>query len=100
MSVRRFLVTSSLGSRMGVWAATATYVNWIEGRGPEERETWLVTCFGEHADHFLAAARLRPDVTIEEIQGAGDDERYELLVGDPDTGWQPDASDLHGGSGA
>ncbi|MGH3222255.1 MAG: hypothetical protein ACRDPY_26775 [Streptosporangiaceae bacterium] len=87
MSVRRFLVTASLGDRMDVWAATAAYANWIDGRGPEERQTWLVTCLGEHGDHFLAAAKGRPDVTVEEIQGAGDDERYELLAGKPGSGW-------------
>lgn len=89
MSVRRFLVTAPVGDRMDVWAATSTYANWIEGRGPQERETWLATCPGQYAEHFIAAARCRPDLTVEEIQGAGDDERYELVAGQPGTGWKP-----------
>lgn len=91
MSVRRFLVTASPGSRMDAWAATAPISNWLEGRGPEERETWLVMCPGEHADYFLTAARQRADVTVEEIEGAGDSERYTLLAGEPGTGWKPEA---------
>lgn len=86
--VHRFLVTAPLGDRMDVWAATGTVANWIEGRGPAERETWLVTCMGEHAGFFLEVARKR-DVTVEEIEGAGDDERYVLRAGEPGTGWKP-----------
>lgn len=89
MSVRRLLFTSSLGSRMDVWAATGTFANWIEGRGPEERQTWLVTVFGEHADVFLEAAVQRSDVTVEEIEGADETERYVLLAGESGTGWKP-----------
>lgn len=88
LGLRVFLVTSSPGSRMDVWAVTAVYANWIEGRGPDERETWLVTCLGGSADYFLAAAACRADVTVEELHGAGDDERYTLLAGEPGTGWR------------
>lgn len=45
-----------------------------------------MTCFDEHASGFLEAAR-NTGVTVEEIEGAGDGERYLLLVGDPGTGW-------------
>ncbi len=92
MSVRRFLVTASPGSRMDVWAATAPVSNWLDGRGPEERATWLVMCPGEHAEYFLAAARQRADVTVEELEGAGDSEQYTLLVGEPGTGWNPETA--------
>jgi hypothetical protein len=84
--VHRFLVTAPIGERMDMWAVTGAFANWIEGRGPEDRETWLVTCFDEHASGFLEAAR-NTGVTVEEIEGAGDDERYLLLVGDSGTGW-------------
>jgi len=83
-----FLVTADLGTRMDLWAATAMVTNWLEGRGPAERETWMVMCPGEHGEAFLAAAR-QLGATVEEIEGAGDDERYVLRVGEPGTGWQP-----------
>ncbi len=85
--VRRFLITAPTALRMDAWAATGMFANWLEGRGPEDRETWLVTCFGEHAHSFLDAAR-NIGVTVEEIEDAGDDERYVMLVGEPGTGWQ------------
>ena len=87
--VRRFLVTASLDDRMDVWAATAAFSNWLEGRGPEDRETWLVTCPGEYSAAFLAAAQARPAATVEEIEGAGDSERYVMLAGEPGSGWKP-----------
>jgi hypothetical protein len=87
MSVHRFLVTAPIGERMDMWAVTAIFANWIEGRGPEDRETWLVTCFDEHAQGFLEAGR-RSGVTVEEVEGAGDDERYVMRVGEPGTGWE------------
>jgi hypothetical protein len=45
-----------------------------------------VTCLDEHAGRFLKAAQAAR-VTVEEIHGAGPGERYELLVGEPGTGW-------------
>ena len=84
--VHRFLLTAPMGLRMDTWAATAMFTNWIDGRGPEDRQTWLVTCFDAHAHSFLQAAR-NIGVTVEEIEGAGDDERYVMLVGEPGTGW-------------
>jgi hypothetical protein len=84
--VHRYLVTAPTDLRMDTWAATGMFTNWLEGRGPEDRQTWLVTCFDEHSHTLLDAAR-NIGVTVEEIHGAGDDERYELLVGEPGTGW-------------
>ena len=86
MGVQRFLVTSTFDQRMDVWSATASYANWIEGRGNGDRETWLVTCFDENCDTFLASARAA-DATVERVAGGGDAEAYELLVGAPGTGW-------------
>jgi hypothetical protein len=86
MSVHRLLVTSDADRRMDVWAATGTYANWIEGRENGDRETWLVTCFDDHREAFLAAA-CAAGVTVERIDGAGEDESYELLAGEPGTGW-------------
>ena len=85
-SVHRFLVTADLDQKMTMWAATATFANWIEGRENGDRETWMVTCFDDQAEQFLAAARA-VGVTVQEIEGAGDGESYILLVGDPGTGW-------------
>jgi hypothetical protein len=88
VSVHKFLVTAPIGERMDTWAATAMFANWIQGWGPEDRQTWLVTCLdGHYANSFLDAAR-NIGVTVEEIEGAGDDERYVMLVGDPGSGWR------------
>jgi hypothetical protein len=84
--VRRFLVTAPIHLRLAVWADTAAFANWIEGRGPKDRETWLVTCFGQHAASFLEAAR-DIGVTVEEIEGSNDDMRYVMLAGEPGSGW-------------
>jgi hypothetical protein len=87
MSVHSLLVTAAEGPKFDQWLVTATYANWIEGReNPRGGETWHVTCFDENFDDFLGAAR-RTGVTVEEIDGAGDEERYRLLVGEPGTGW-------------
>ena len=48
MSVRRFLVTSSLGSRMDVWAAT--YANWRGARAGRTRD--VAGSFGEQRTFF------------------------------------------------
>jgi hypothetical protein len=85
--VHRYLFTAPFDLRMDTWAATGMFTNWIEGRGPEDRQTWLVICFDQDSASFLDVARTI-SVTVEEIEGAGDDERYVLLVGEPGTGWQ------------
>lgn len=86
----QYLVTASFNQRMDMWAATATFSNWFEGRGPQDRQTWLVACVADCADAFLGVAR-QLGVTVEAIEGSGDDERYVLLVGEPGTGWTPPA---------
>lgn len=87
--VHRFLVTTGADAKWGMWSLTAPYANWIEGRdhpASDDHETWLVTCFDEQADQFIEAARATR-VTVEEIEGGGDTERYRLLVGEPGSGW-------------
>jgi hypothetical protein len=87
VGVHRFLVTAEVGPRMDVWSITSQLAHWIEGRpNPGGGETWLVTCLDEHAGRFLKAAGAA-GVTVEEIHGAGPGERYEMLVGEPGTGW-------------
>ena len=92
--VRRYLVTADVRPRIEVHLYTGMYANWIEGRAApgatkdNDRETWLVTVYGEHADNFLNAARGVPGVTVEEIEGADDTETYLLRVGEPGTGWK------------
>lgn len=83
--VHRYLVTATMEQRMDMWA-TGTFANWIETRERNGRETTIVTCFDEHAEHFLAVARAA-GVTVEEVHGAGESETYELLIGEPGTGW-------------
>ena len=85
--IRRFLITAPVKLRMDTWAATSMFANWIEGRGPEDRQTWLVTCYAAHAHTFLESAELI-GVTVEEIEGAGDEEHYVMLVGESGSGWQ------------
>ena len=91
MTVHRYLVTGDVAQRMDAWIPTASYANWIEGRERgENRETWLVTCFSEHTEAFLTGAEAA-GVTVEEIEGAGDDESYRLIFGEPGSGWDPAA---------
>jgi hypothetical protein len=75
-----------MDQRMTLWMATDAVANWLEGRENGDRQTWAVTCFDEHADAFLDVAR-QAGVTVQRIIGGGDDERYEMLVGEPGTGW-------------
>lgn len=91
--VHRFLVTAPIGQRIDIWAVTGRYANWIEGRGPAERETWLVTCFDQHAARFRRTCAARDKTTLEEIEGAGDDERYTLVSGNPEAGWRPEQAE-------
>lgn len=88
MTVRHLLVTApDLHTRMRLWLPSAYVANWLEGRPNRHgTETWAVTIFDEHAETFLANARTL-GVTVEEIDGAGDDESYRLLVGAPGSGW-------------
>jgi hypothetical protein len=86
--VRAFLVTAEIGLRMDMWAAVASFTNWVDGRGPVTRETWQVMCPGNYAEGFLDIARTL-GVTVEGIEGSGDDERYVMLVGEPGSGWGP-----------
>lgn len=87
MSVHRLLVTASVEDRMRMWVAVGPYSNWIDGRSNRHgTETWLVTVLGEHVEYFLDVARRVP-VTVEEVEDAGDDERYRLVIGEPGTGW-------------
>lgn len=87
MAVHRYLVTANDAQKWHLWQATAAAANWIDGRTHDRSETWLVTVYGEHTAAFLEAARAA-GATVEEIQGAGDTETYELRVGEPGTGWQ------------
>jgi len=91
VSVHTFLVTAPEPARLDLWADTAPVTNWIEGRikdgATDGAETWLVTCFDVNAPDFLATARAI-GVTVEEIEGGGDNETYILRVGKPGTGWQ------------
>ena len=88
MSVRHLLVTAADEPRMRLWIRTTMVANWIEGRPNRHgTETWSVTIMDVHADPFLELARRMDGVTVEEIEGAGDDESYRLLVGAPGRGW-------------
>lgn len=98
MTVHRLLVTAYPDVRAAVWAATALSANWLECRDHPARDgaqTCLVTVFAEQLPDFLDLARQVNDtagpVTVEEIHGAGDDETYTLLLGEPGTGW-PDTT--------
>lgn len=86
-SVHRFLVTAADESRLTMWRCTAIYANWLESRtNPRGGESWLVTVSAEKQQQFLDAGRAC-GVTVEEIHVDGENETYELLVGEPGTGW-------------
>jgi hypothetical protein len=87
MTVRFFLVTASLDDRMALWSVTLPYANWIDGCGPEERETWLVTCLDRHSPHFFEMAE-HSGATVEEIDHTDGAEKHVLRVGAPGTGWE------------
>jgi hypothetical protein len=87
-SVHAYLVTTPPDEHMGLWAATATTSNWIKSRPGKNGVTWQVMVPGDSGPQFLDAARRLGDITVEEIEGAGDEERFVLLVGEPGTGWQ------------
>jgi hypothetical protein len=92
--VHRYLVTATADSKMSLWTTTGMFTNWLEGRPlADGRETWLVTVFDNDSKPFLAAAQ-KIGVTVEEIQGGGESESYDLLIGRPGSGWQgrPDDS--------
>lgn len=89
MALRRLLVTADDQTRLALWLPLATVANWIEGRPHPRRpgvETWSVTVFDPDTDLLLEAAR-RAGATVEEIDGADDDETYRLLVGTAGSGW-------------
>lgn len=87
VTVHRYLVTGDEDQRMDTWSPTAGYTNWIEGSENGNRETWLVTCYAEHAKAFLRDAEAA-GVTVEQINGAGDTETYTLVIGNPGSGWE------------
>jgi hypothetical protein len=71
---------------MDLWAATAMMSNWLEGRDAGgERQTWLVTTFGNPSGLLTAAETI--GVTVEEIDVGDDGESYQMLVGRPGSGW-------------
>jgi hypothetical protein len=87
--VRGFLVTVNPQRRIDLWMKMAYYSNWLDARiNARGTETWHVMVVGEAVDEFLAAARDEGGITIEEIIGAGDNETFELRVGEPGTGWR------------
>lgn len=92
MSVHAYLVTTRNDShRLDLWQLTGWTANWLEGRDGKHGQTWQVMVPGEYAAQFRAAvADLNAagrDITLEEIHGAADHETYELLAGQPDSGW-------------
>jgi hypothetical protein len=86
-ALHRYLVTAETRAWVQLWTACAQVTNWIEGRGPQDRQTWLVMCPGKYAGGFLHFAG-EVGATVEEIEGAGDSEQYVLRAGEPGTGWQ------------
>lgn len=93
MGVASYLVTGTLQAKMTTWGPTAGYANWIEGRRlTDGRETWLVTVFDEHSKPFFNAAKTA-GATVESVGANEDLETYELIVGEPGTGWNPDLWD-------
>jgi hypothetical protein len=105
--VSGYLVTGRFPHLAEFIASTAHMANWLEGRVPRKAAlagriegdsdtTCHVMVPDEFADGFLDLARRlnelpREDrqraITVEKINGSGDSESYDLLVGEPGTGW-------------
>lgn len=73
-SVRRFLVTGPDEHLFRFHQFVCLHLNGIERR----EQTVIYTCFAEHADFALKAAK-RADVTVQEIEFINDGERYPVL---------------------
>jgi hypothetical protein len=86
MTVHGLLVTATEAEKFEVWAATAPFSNWLDGRPNGDRETWHVMVYDEHLKLFLAAAE--GAATVERIEGSGESETYRLLLGEPGSGWK------------
>lgn len=86
--VHAYLVTTPPDEHFDLWAATAPVANWIESRTGRNGVTWQVMVMSANAPQFLDIARKIGGITVEEIEGAGDGERFVLLVGEPGTGWK------------
>jgi hypothetical protein len=74
-----------------LWQKTAYYANWIETRQRQGRQTTLVTVSEDQREMFVTAAQATTGVTVEEVIGGEEVEDYQLLVGDPGTGWVRDS---------
>jgi len=86
--VHAYLVTTPPNEHFDLWAATAMVSNWIESRHGNNGVTWQVMVPADAGPQFIEAARKLGGITVEEIEGAGDDERYVALVGEPGSGWR------------
>lgn len=86
--VHAYLVTTPPDEHFGLWAATATVANWIGSCAGRNGTTWQVMVMGDSGPAFLEAARKLGGITVEEVEGAGEGERFVLLVGEPGTGWK------------
>lgn len=87
--VERLLVTASDEARMVLWARTAHFANWLDGKDNRHGgQTWILTVYATEYEQFMQLARgIDNQVTIERIVGAGDSEEYEMIMGTPGEGW-------------
>jgi hypothetical protein len=83
-SVHGYLVTGDEGPREGLWRTSCHVTNWLDLRG----QTAHVMVFDENLNQFLANAA-QFGLTVQRIEGAGEDEHYQILVGDEADGWTP-----------
>jgi hypothetical protein len=80
--VHGYLVTGTDEQRIDLQLATGQVTNWLELRG----QTAFIMAFDEHLDGFLKLAT-KCGVTVQRIEGAGDNETFRLLVGEEKSGW-------------
>jgi hypothetical protein len=108
--VSGYLVTGRNPHLTEYVVSTSHFANWLEGRVPrraavaeyiegEGDMTCHVMVPDDHAEAFLVIGRNLNDLprkdrvrtlTVERINGSGEDETYELLVGEPGSGWLQD----------
>jgi hypothetical protein len=83
-TVKRLLVSGDDAQIITFHLAVANVLNALERR----EQTVIYTCMSYDFEWAMEIAR-NEGLTVQELHGAGDNERYELLCGDEAKAWKP-----------